>query len=158
MIDYDYEDFMKLCHRQASTSTDFLKALFMTWQSRHMQFHQPSRPWGGVSRLMDVQALSGCEQTPRSFINKPRSSGTPSPCSKINIRSISTISNPGTRRRFNSHVLDAKISFHKHKDQGQDLILRSVQDQDNPRSRLGQTTQGLIPITYKDHKRFDPCN
>ena len=30
MIYYDYKDFMKLGHRQASTSTDFLKALFMT--------------------------------------------------------------------------------------------------------------------------------
>ena len=30
MIDYDYEDFMKPCHRQASTSMEFLKAIFMT--------------------------------------------------------------------------------------------------------------------------------
>ena len=30
MIYYDYEDFMKIGHRQASTSTEFLKALCMT--------------------------------------------------------------------------------------------------------------------------------
>ena len=80
------------------------------------------------------------------------------PCLRINIRSTSTISNPGTRPRFTFSVLDTKIVFTNTKAQVQDQILSHEQDQDHEQYVSDFPRQGLKLDTYKDYKRFDPYN
>ena len=80
------------------------------------------------------------------------------PWLRINIRSTSTISNPGTRPRFTFPVLDTKIVFTNTKIQVQDQIFSHEQDQDHEQYVSDFSRQGLKLDTYKDYKRFDPYN